>query len=1681
MKLSGFTIGEVIHAAGDTVVAAARTSNGEAVVLKVLDAEHPTPETSARWQHEFAMLRAIESPWVIKARALHQVGRRSVLELEDFAATDLAQVISRKLLDFPERLSIALQLAEAVSDIHKHGLIHGDLAPKNVLVDLARLRIKVCDFGLASRLQTESFRDTPQSPRGTLDYMSPEQTGRTNLQVDYRSDFYSLGVTFYELFAGRRPFQIDDSLSLLHAQLTLQPEPLEQLDPNLPTALSQLVQKLLAKVPDDRYQSSFGLCHDLTRITELWKRERRVPAFELGTADVPERFCLSQRLYGREQETESVLQAFERVSDAHAELLLISGEAGIGKTALVAALHRPIVARRGYFLRGKCDQFGRNQPYAALVRAFEPLLQQLATEGETRRHYWRGQLTDALGAQAAAVAEILPNLSLLLGSLPALPMVPPAESEQRFHIAFLQFVKALAASNHPLLLFLDDLQWADVSTLKLIEHLLGDDESRSVLIVGSYRDQEIDDAHPLALMASRLSNSPGILTRIKLRHLGSEQISALLADTLRQPEQQIASLRRLVMEKTHGNPFFVGQFLSTLVQESALHYDRSIGSWRWDIDQISASNMTDNVVTLMLNKLRLLGPDSQRALAIAAELGERFALRDLMQIEDDSAGNCHARLWPALQAGFLMPLNEDYKFEHDPELLAGARFRFLHDRVQQAARDLTPEAERPAFQYHCGRRLLATCQGSERDARLFTILACLNGAIALIKDPAERTELSALNRHAGLRAKHAAALDAAVRHLRQARLLLPEDAWQTDPDNTLLLYRELAEAEYLSGHFEAAEALYPEAIRAAPTVIGKVSMLLVHADQLHIQGRFPDAMPVLREALALLGRPFPESEADAGALFPSEFAATELALVPFTHEALLSAPEMHDAERLLEMRVYFALSYATYQSGAFASFAVDACRLVQTTLTHGQSDLACIAYVTYMTAMAAMKKPYAQCHAMGRLALTIAEQRQSQYFRMPVYQYFSPFYQHWCEPLSATLPYMERGLELALTGINPLSGGFCVLLAAVNRAIMGVPLDELALDCERALKFLKKSRQPKSDAMLRVGVIQPMLALKGQTQDLLSFDTDSFQVDLVFQGDYQTPSIPLAFLQTAMLRHAYLFDAPSHWAQAATQVGMVGMCLPDSPTWVEAQFYLAMGLLRDSFAEASGKATEARLTEAEQFLALFRTWSADCAGNFRHKALLIAAELARVRGEERAAMDFYAQSIEAAGDAGFLVCEALANERYADFWAGHQQRQLARNFIKEAYHLYRRWGASAKCAELERRWPDVSLSSYRVRSASTVSGGTYRHTSEHASYLDLQSLLKANQLLARELQLDSLLRQMLSVLLENAGAERGAIVLDDNGRLIVEVVGGLSPAKRLESSRIARPLGDPSAEANVGWLPSELIEYARLTRTTLVINSPHLDERFARSHYLAARQPKSVLCLPVITQGRIVALVYLENNQLENAFTVKQQQTLELLSAQAAISLVNAHLVEHLEAKVEARTRELRMMSMKDGLTGIANRRAFDEWLDVEWRRSLRDGTPLSLLMIDIDHFKQYNDSQGHLEGDQCIGHVARTLASVAEACAGMVARYGGEEFALLVPDTNLAAAKGIAETSLAAIAAQALAHPRSSVGPWITLSIGVSSLEPAEATADDHLLTSPLALVAKADQALYRAKQDGRNCWRQG
>ncbi|MBN8506259.1 MAG: diguanylate cyclase, partial [Burkholderiales bacterium] len=1253
--------------------------------------------------------------------------------------------------------------------------------------------------------------------------------------------------------------------------------------------------------------------------------------------------------------------------------------------------------------------------------------------------------------------------------LPPLPALPASDAEARLHRAFARLVRALATSEHPLLLFLDDLQWADAPSLRLLEQLMGADEDQALLVIGAFRDNEVSDDHPLRALQMALAPTQRV-DELFLGPLDASAVTTLVAETLRLPAADVQPLAALCLSKTGGNPFFLVQFLRQLHEDGALRYERAQGRWHWDLEAIAARGITDNVVELMLGSLQRLPASTQRRLAQAAQLGEAFGHAELMHSADLGAQDLALQLWPALQAGLLQALNEDYRFAETPERLVLARYRFLHDRVQQAAHELTPASERPALLLQLARRLGDISDPVQREARLFTRLDCLNAAEALLQSPAERAELLQLNLQGAAKARASSAHALAVQLLRQALALqqAAELPAELPAEQRLALYRDLAESSYLAGEFEAAERLYPQARAACPAPLDQAQLLVVQADQFHIQGRFGEAFEVLREALALLGAPFPADEAEAQALFPGEFAAALqalLAIEPLSAPneanpdrdpgaALLQAPPMQAPEALLQMRLMYALTYSTYQSGRLAGFLLDACRLMRLTLDQGQSDLSPVACLAFMTALSVAQRPYAECHALGRVASRLAEARGNAYVRATGYQYFNAFYQHWGEPLAATLAPMDQGLQLGLEGVNPLSAGYCALLRCVNRFVLGTPLAELQTEAERSWKYLQSSQQPATAAMLRHGVLQPLAALRGASLAPNRFDSAAFEGSDALLAQDGPPGIPWALASAAMLRHALLFDDEAAWRRCSGRLQAIGMVLPDSPSWVDARFFIALGQLR----------WDGDSAEAQALRAPFEAWALSTPCNYRAHQLLLSAEQARVRGEERAAMDLYARAIEAAAEQGWPLLEALGNELYAAFWMQTQQPQLAKQFLREAYHHYRAWGASAKCRQLEARWPQqiVHAALRGLGESSSLASAPATHSGLDATPLDLRSLVKAQQALASEVHLDGLLRQMFAVLLENAGAQRGAIVLLDEGRWRVETLGAWQ-GEALESQRLSRPLADCA-----DLLPLPLLEYVQLTRQTLVLNQPGADARFAHSPYLQRHPVRSALCLPLLHQGQLLALVYLEHAQLDHAFPAARRQMLELLGTQAAISLLNARLVEDLEAKVAQRTDALRRLSMRDGLTGVANRRAFDESLVIEWRRSQRSGQPLSLLMIDIDHFKQYNDHYGHIEGDRCIQLVAQLLQRSAERAGDCVARYGGEEFAMLLPATGLDAALALARDCQAALAAQALPHARSDTAPVLTLSMGLACLQ-----ADEG---GPERLLRAADEALYRAKRGGRN-----
>ncbi|GAA0810582.1 AAA family ATPase [Colwellia asteriadis] len=1669
MNLSNSTIKKIISSDENIVVAQVinddESLSSNTAILKYQNTDYPSIALDACWKNEYNILQSISSDWVVKAYGLVKHKNSNALLLEDFSSETLASLIEKNQLTFTQRLHIACQLASALGDIHRHKLIHRDITPANILVDIDSFKIKLCDFSKAIRL---SYRQVPlnhNNVHGDFAYLSPEQTGRTNLKVDYRSDFYSLGITLYHLFSGKVPFKSDNVMTLLHCHIARIAEPLSEVDQTIPEVLSAIVAKLMAKSPENRYQSARGLQVDLHQCYQQWQKNDMIELFTLAQSDISLHFHISPKLYGRDKELSIILEGYQRSCIKRAELAMVSGYSGIGKSALVHELQKSIIANEGVFISGKCDQYNSGQPFFVLIDALQQFLQKILSESKESQFNWRNKLQLVLGDNAAIITELLPSLELIIGSAPPLIQLPPAEAELRLNMVFTDFVGALYSSEQPLVIFLDDLQWVDMPTLKLLQQEVTDSNPTGLYVVGAYRDNEVDESHPLMTALSNMSKNDALI-QVSLTPLKLQHIQRLLTDTLHCSLSDAKTLARICLDKTQGNPFFLNQFLLALYQEGDISYQHQHGKWWWDIEQIQQRDMTDNVVELMIMRLQQLDNKSQLLASIAAHLGHRFSFKQLLSACQYNTNNTAKILWPLLEAGFIIPLDEHYQHIDDESSLIKSQYRFLHDRVQQAAYLLTPEAGRDELLLHIGRHWLADSTEDEIETNLFTLLNLLNGSVALIDDVDELRQLATLNYRAGLKSKGAATYASAVAYLRKATELLPVNSWQYEAEQTFSIYKALIDVEFLAGNVAAAKTLYEQTIVHVSTQEEKIALILLRTEQCQSMGEFQDAISLLVGGLAILKIDFPENEDVAQAQLKDTFIATQELLAQCSEQDILTAEKMTNKQHLLRMELHNAMTMATYLSGRTRSYAVNACQMVILSLKYGQCQLSSIGYASYATVMSMMGEVYPACYQMSKLAKSVSDLWESKYHRSMIYGYFSSSYLHWCEAIENSYPFLEQVISWGQEGINFVYSGYSVLFKSCNKFIAGVPLNELQEDIEQGLAFLRKKQQPATENYVLVGTYQALLALQGKTHSINSFDSDDFNVTQFFGDKANTPSMDLAFYTGAIIRHAFIIDDKALQNKALENIDIVGMFLPDSPSMVEGLFYQALILLNHDDAEVL-------LDKAKEITERFKVWSVDSPKNYLHKHLLLSAEVARVEGLAVIAMDFYAQAINAANEAGFINNEALASECYAKYLFSLGQKRLALSCMKDAFYLYSRWGALAKCQQINERWPEQSFDSANIVNlpkGSAISTNASKAV-EQMNSLDLHSLLKANQLLSEEIHVNSLLEKMMTVLMENAGAQQGAIIVYGDGQLTVEIVGRISDhAAAIHSQFYNMNLDELEAQGNP-LLPDTLIRYTQKTLETLILDNPKEDSRFSSNRYLQLNQPKSLMCLPITGQGRLVAIVYLENNVTEQAFTAKHKDTVELIAAQAAVSLINARHYEILEDKVAQRTEELQLLAIKDGLTGIFNRREFDLRLEQEWSRSSREGGSLSLIMIDIDYFKAYNDNYGHPEGDKCIKLVAQALSEVVTRKNDLVARYGGEEFVILMTNTDHESIENIARRCQDKIRSLNILHAFSTTAPYITISMGISTM-----TSLPGL--EPSMLVKSADVALYKAKQSGRNSY---
>ena len=1485
LNIPGYTLRGAIKATGTNLLFhAVRDADGLPCVLKTPVASALGPRELDRYRREFGILQRLHDVHgVTRAHACERFHDRPVLILEAVEGETLSGFIGRPL-EVVRALELTLSLASTLVELHRRGVIHKDIKPSNIIVTPSG-DTRLIDFGTATLQLVEHVDAAPASLiEGTLAYMSPEQTGRMNRSVDYRTDLYSLGVTLYELLAGSRPFQGRDALEWFHAHMAQAPQPLLERVPDLPPVLSAIVLKLLAKVAEERYQSADGLKADLERCRDELLRGVHED-FPLGVHDYPTRFQLPQRLYGRSAEATALRQGFERVAQVgRSELILVRGYSGIGKSAVVHELYKPVVRQRGFFLSGKFDQFQRDIPYATLAQALRGLTQQLLASTDEELAHWSKHLNAAWEGRGQVVVDVVPQLELIAGKQPPVPPLPPSENQHRFNRVFRELLGVFATPEHPLVIFLDDLQWADLASLQLIHHLLTHPETPPVLLIGAYRDNEVGPSHPLAQTLAGLRKAGARMTELQLEPLGLEEVRQFVADALPGAGAPVVEpLSVLVREKTGGNPFFLMQFMQSLHQDGLLVRTPQ-GVWRWDAEAIRVQGYSDNVVEFMAGKLRQLPPGTLHLLRLAACVGNVFPLQMLGLLSDShEPSEVEQGLEPALQEGLLMRAG--------PE----AEYRFLHDRIQQAAHSLIPQEERKTVHLRIGRLLLASLSPEVVREKLFDLVSHLNAAAELLDDAEERLRVARLNAEAGRKAKDSTAFRSAVAYLTTAFQLLPGDPWESDRALAFQLQLDRAICELMSGNAAETRRLVEELLPRARTrsetaaVYRLKSGLLVASSQIHA------AIACLVECLTQMGLPMSLNPSQEEVVAANDEVWALLGERPI--ESLVELPRMTDPDMEAVMSVLGALFAPAYFTNPNLLI-VNLCRMVSLSIRHGNNASSAHGYAWYGVVLGPTFKRYREAYAFGQLAWSVVERHDLSAIRGKIL-YIQEVINNWTQPLESCLELVRRGFQHSLQGSDLQIASFCCTHIVQVRLSLGHHLEEVFQETVARLAFIRKVSFPdvQTIIILLQRYVQQLRGVSASSFGTLSgedFDEEVFEAGLTpARMSTMRCGYWILKMQTRFLAGAYA-EAREAGARAAeltwSSLGLIQL--------LDFHLFHALTLA----ACHGGLAPEEQPGNLEALRAHQRQlaeWASHQPATFHAPERMVAAELARLLDREGEALRAYEEAQQSARKHGFIQHVALASELAARFWHGRQVPTLADTYALKAREAWLRWGARGKVEHLDALWPHLS-------SSLTPSDETVTNT--ESTQIDALTLIKAQQAISREIVLERLANTLLRSALENAGARRGALLLPRGDKLsVVALVDGASPK-------------DSAADTDEARLPWTLISYVRRTREHVLIGDASQPHPFSTDPWLEHGRARSVLCLPLLLQEELRGVLYLENNLATNAFTPSRLTLLDHLASQAAISLENARLYseiqraesalraanDELEKRVEERTRELK-------------------------------------------------------------------------------------------------------------------------------------------------------------------------------
>ncbi len=1492
-------------------------TNKQNVIVKVLKEDFPSMNLVAQFNGEYDITNKHDLQGIRRVLNKRKVQNKHVLVLEYIDGVTIQQYIANQVLDVAAFLKLAIRFAEVLAEIHQAGIIHKDINPKNVIVTTDN-KIKIIDFGVATSVKRElQSHSNLYILEGTLAYMSPEQTGRMNRSVDYRSDLYSLGVTFYEMLTGQLPFVSDDAMELVHCHIAKYAKPIHEIRKDIPKALSDVVAKLMEKNAENRYQSAYGLQMDLINCLKQWQTKRTISLEKLASQDVYNIFHIPEKLYGRQAEIDQLLTIFNRTTQGNKEMVLVSGRSGIGKTSLVSEIHKPMTEKNAYFIKGKFEQFQRDLPYNAIIQAFNDLASQILAEPIEKLEIWKNEILASVGDNGQVLLDVLPKFEFIIGKQNAVVELAPSERQNRFNNVFQTFIRNICKPEHPLILFIDDWQWADMASLNLLKLLMTDAQSHALLVIGAYRDNEVDTSHPFALMLEDIKKVRGTIQNIVLTPLSKEVVNQLVAETLHTTPDEVESLADLIYKKTNGSPFFVNQFLGELYERNFLNFDAEQRGWLWDFEQIQDLKSTDNVVELLVNKIQRFNPETQNVLQLGACIGNNFPLKVLSYINNKDQITTLNELREAIEEGVVLPIRGNMKAVSEETIDANVYFKFLHDNVEQAAYSMITNTLRQQTQLKIGRMVQEKSTEAYVEEFLFDITNYFNAGRFFISDETEKQQVAQLNLRAAKKAKEAAAYKSALKYLDIAEEILGEEIWQTDYQTAYALHKEKGENYFLIGEFANSDTYLNIALEKTTNIFDKVDVLKIKIAQLSGQGQFQEGTRTTGIALRMLGNDFPDldnKEAVQNAIGQAIGEAFQK-MEGRTIESIYDLPYAEDlrVQKTIELLI---ISLEMVVIGSPDLVPLFAGHTINTILKNGLTEFASFAFSFWGMVLTGGFKKYQEAYQFSELSFKIENNKYPNKALRAKLCHINAYFSILSKHISAGGKMNREGYYHGLENGDFI---YCSYAIAVEpRFIIPCNLEEAAAAVEKAISFLKSINNEI--------VVLVMEGYKGFIETLQGNYENHFDFS---HGDFKEQTLTDVFEKNAPLLYAIYkrYRLLNYLIYEDYQLGLAE--LQTRWTWInilggldfalKVDFHLVSAfVVAELFAKATAEEKVKYLEIVEESIAEISLLAAVCEINFEAAHLAAKATKARLQNQHSEAMDLFDEAIAMAQKHEIPQHEALITEAAARFYAARNKTDIAKLYYQKAHHAYKIWGAEGKCMQLETEYPTFVLrkANYvqqtKIKSTNTntktLHAGTQAsiHTGTHIrtmhrgggmSSLDFNSIMKATQAISGEIRTEHLLSKMIDILIENAGAERGVLIQEDDHRhLVVNAEGHIA------STEIRLLQATPIEKAD---LPLSIIRYVERTKETLVLDEAMKDRRFAQDTYIGSKQAKSIYCSPITIHGKVKAILYLENNLSSYVFDEQNTQILSVLSGQIAISLENSSLYTNLEQKVEERTKEL--------------------------------------------------------------------------------------------------------------------------------------------------------------------------------